>query len=55
MNREVYDALGGGQSKATLAGLWNALGDETIACLADGVSVGQCTTGNTRRDRYADV
>ena len=33
---EVYDALGGGQSKATLTGLWNALGDETIACLADG-------------------
>jgi hypothetical protein len=33
---EVYDGLGGGQSKATLQGLWTALGDDTIACLADG-------------------
>jgi len=32
----AYDDLGGGQGKATLQSLWNALGDETIACLADG-------------------
>jgi len=33
---EVYDDLGGGGSKATLQNLWTALGDDTIACLADG-------------------
>ena len=33
---EVYEGLGGGASKATLQGLWTALGDDTIACLADG-------------------
>jgi hypothetical protein len=32
----VYDGLGGGQSKATLQSLCIALGDDTIACLADG-------------------
>jgi len=33
---EVYEGLGGGKSKATLQGLWKALGDDTIGCLADG-------------------
>jgi hypothetical protein len=33
---EVYENLGGGKSKATLQGLWKALGDDTIGCLADG-------------------
>jgi len=33
---EVYENLGGGKSQATLQGLWKALGDDTIACLADG-------------------
>ena len=33
---EVYEGLGGGASKATLQGLWSALGNDTIACLADG-------------------
>ena len=32
----MYEGLGGGTSKATLQSLWDALGDETIACLADG-------------------
>jgi hypothetical protein len=33
---EAYEGLGGGKSKATLQGLWKALGDDTIGCLADG-------------------
>ncbi len=34
---EVYNGLGGGQSKATIAGLWSELADATVTCIADGL------------------
>lgn len=34
---EVYNNLGGGQSKVTIAGLWKDLADATVTCIADGM------------------
>jgi hypothetical protein len=33
---EVFDNLGGGHSQSVIKGLWEQLGPETVACIADG-------------------
>lgn len=33
---KTYDDLGGGTSASTIKGLWDAFGDDTVTCIADG-------------------